>query len=407
MAWRDDLRKVTMSDGRVLIGASFRGIPYFVESVERSGGRRTVTHEFPLRDNPTIDDLGRKARPFRDEGYVLGDDYLSQRDALLSALEDVAGPGELVHPYYGVRRVICESATVRESIAEGGTARFDIVYIEAPALTVAPAQAPDLDADVAMAADAADAALLLELESSYSVDDEPAFALESLSSDLTALAVDLGARLAAEVRDEQELARLDAALNSLVGQASSLIRDPGEAVTELRALLENIASAVAGAPDRIFAALMATYNAVEVVLVEGDTATRELERANQAALGAALRQTLLIAAALVLLDVEHASVDEAIADRAELVEALDEQALTAGTDAYPALMLLRATVLLAVPGNAALARVVTVTRNTSLPALLLAYQLYGAIDLEQDIIDRNASQHPGFLVGDLKVLSNA
>jgi hypothetical protein len=44
-----------------------------------------------------------------------------------------------------------------------------------------------------------------------------------------------------------------------------------------------------------------------------------------------------------------------------------------------------------------LARITTVNKSSSLPALVLSYELYGTIDKEQDIIDRNSVEHPGFL----------
>src|SRR5262245_27796266 len=119
MTWREDLRRIAI-DGRELVGASFRGAPFLVESSERSGGRRVVVHEFPLRDEPFVEDLGKRGSVFRVDGYVIGDDYLTQRDALLAALEDESGPGELVHPYHGVRRAVCVNLGVRETRSDGG-----------------------------------------------------------------------------------------------------------------------------------------------------------------------------------------------------------------------------------------------------------------------------------------------
>ena len=64
-------------------------------------------------------------------------------------------------------------------------------------------------------------------------------------------------------------------------------------------------------------------------------------------------------------------------------------------------------VLRSVPGNNAFASVITVTRRVAIPSLLLTYQLYGDVDQEADVIARNNVRHPGFIAGDLKVLSNA
>ena len=41
--------------------ASFRGVAFEVESHSESGGRRIELHEYPLRDTPYAEDLGKKA----------------------------------------------------------------------------------------------------------------------------------------------------------------------------------------------------------------------------------------------------------------------------------------------------------------------------------------------------------
>lgn len=87
--WRDKIR-----------AASFRGVPFGVLADDKEGGRRTVVHEFPQREEAFVEDLGAAALRFTVQAFVLGDDYASQRDALEKALCE-PGPGKLVHPYYG------------------------------------------------------------------------------------------------------------------------------------------------------------------------------------------------------------------------------------------------------------------------------------------------------------------
>ena len=50
--------------------ASFRGVPFFVESSDISAGRRTVTHQYPQRDEPFTEDLGRAAREYELSAFV-------------------------------------------------------------------------------------------------------------------------------------------------------------------------------------------------------------------------------------------------------------------------------------------------------------------------------------------------
>jgi prophage DNA circulation protein len=404
VTWRDDLRRVRHPDGRELIGASFRGVPFFVESASRTGGRRTVTHEFPGRDEPVIDDLGRRARSFPVEGYVLGNDYLRHRDALLSALEDVAGPGTLVHPYYGNRRAICTGLTVQETVADGGMARFSIDFSEAPLQVLAPTEEPDLAGDVETSADAALEAVEDELVEDFDVDGQPAFAIESLGTELAAVGTAMGEGLSAIVTSTQELARLDVEIQSIASDAASIVRAPADAIAALVDVLRGLTETIAESPRAVLLALMDAYNTASEALAEGDTATRVLERANQAALSAALRRVMAIEAARLLPSVEYESHEDAVSDRDAVADALEEQAETAGDTSYPALVQLRSDVLRAIPRDE-LARIVTLDLRVATPSILLSYQFYGTTTWEANIVERNQVQHPGFLSGEVKVVS--
>lgn len=405
MTWREDLRRVSVG-GRRLVGASFRGATFFVDAAERSGGRRAVVHEFPLRDDPFVEDLGRRARAFRVDGYVIGDDYLAQRDTLLSALEDTAGPGELVHPYHGVRRAVCISVAVRETRSDGGMATFAIEFAEAPAQSLAPSEVVDAAEQVSAGADAAVAATEAELAEQYDPSGLPAFALASASTALVRASQDLATRLAPVISATQELAELTGRVALLTAQASSLVRQPAAILGAFREAITGLVDTAVAAPGAVMDALHATYLADLGALVDATTATRARERANQIALFGALRRVLAIEAARLAPVVSYASIDDALAARDLVAAQLEEQAAAAADTAYPALVDLRSQVLRAVPGGTAFARVVAVTRRAPLPSLLLAYQLYGSVELEADIVARNRIRHPGFVVGDLKALSD-
>lgn len=406
MTWREDLRRVTLPDGRRLIGASFRGVPFFVEASDRGGGRRAVVHEFPLRDDPFVEDLGRRARAFRVEGYVIGDDYLVQRDALLAALEDIAGPGELVHPFHGVRRAICLNVTVRESRTDGGMATFAIDFVETPSQVPVPTEVVDAPEQVSGSADAAIAATEAELGEQYDPDGLPSFALASAEAALAGAVDALAAGLAPIVTATQELAELTGRVALLTAQASSLVRQPATILGEFRAAITGLVETAAAAPGAVMDALIEAYGADLGPAVVATTATRARELANQTALVGALRRVIAIEAARLAPVVPYESFEAATAARDQVAELLEEQAALAGDTAYPAIVNLRSKVRRAVPGGAAFARVVTVTRNVPIPSLVLAYQLYGSVELEADILARNGIRHPGFVAGELKVLSD-
>lgn len=425
MTWRDDLRRVTFTiDGRTrdLIGASFRGAPFFVDEAELGGiGRRTVKHEFPFRDDPFVEDMGRRARDFKVDGYVIGDDYLAAKEALITALE-TEGPGQLVHPYYGLRRAICDTATVRETKKEGGWARVSIAFIETPLQAPVPVIADDGASKVATAADNALLAVSSELSSKLDADGLPAFALASAEASLTNAAAAIGAKLAPAAQAAaavaggtadlasavtQDIASLNGQVRILTSQAASLVRQPADLLNGFQAAIDSVGDAAEAAPGAIMDALLEAYGADLGSPAPTTTATRERELANQQALQGALRRVIAIEAARLAPLVPYASIEEATAARDRVAAVLDEQADSAGDTAYPALVALRAQVLRAVPGGRVFPRVVTVTRRVAVPSLVLAYQVYGSVDQEPDVIARNRGKvrHPGFIAGELRVLS--
>lgn len=83
-----------------LLDASFRGVPFEVESTQDDGEKSVVVHEYPYRAGAEIEDLGRKARRIRITALFWGEDYLSGVTSLVKAFEET-GKGELIHPVFG------------------------------------------------------------------------------------------------------------------------------------------------------------------------------------------------------------------------------------------------------------------------------------------------------------------
>lgn len=150
MSWRDRL-----------LAASFRGIPFKVASHDHGVGRRNIVHQFPGADKPFIEDLGPDADTFTIEGYIVqnignGFDYFAERDALIDALRK-EGPGTLVHPFLGEKRVcLAGQARIAENLSvDCGIARFTMAFVQ-----YGERQLPELEIDqVATVDNAADDAI--------------------------------------------------------------------------------------------------------------------------------------------------------------------------------------------------------------------------------------------------------
>lgn len=145
--------------------ASFRGVPFQVEADEGEGGRRGKLHEYPFRDVPYAEDLGRRARSIQFRAFVIGalggdgTDVWDQRDALIDALEQ-KGPGMLVHPSMGSQQMQVDPQRpfrYRETKERLRMVEFDLAFVE-PGQMIYPTGAADTQAAVDQSATSAESA---------------------------------------------------------------------------------------------------------------------------------------------------------------------------------------------------------------------------------------------------------
>ncbi|MBH0139070.1 DNA circularization N-terminal domain-containing protein, partial [Pseudomonas syringae pv. tomato] len=117
--WRDSL-----------LPASFRGVGFFIEKAVVPVGRKGQLHEFPQRDEPYFESLGKQAQVHTLTAFIVGRDCFEKRDNLLEALEK-DGAGELVHPWLGRMQVQVGQCSVTHTLIEGGMVRLDLVFYPA------------------------------------------------------------------------------------------------------------------------------------------------------------------------------------------------------------------------------------------------------------------------------------
>lgn len=114
--WRDSL-----------LPASFRGVGFFISSAVVPIGRKGQLHEFPQRDEPYFESLGKQSQVHTVTAFIVGPDCFEQRDKLLQALE-ASGAGELVHPWLGRMQVQVGDCDMTHSLAEGGIVRLNLKF---------------------------------------------------------------------------------------------------------------------------------------------------------------------------------------------------------------------------------------------------------------------------------------
>ena len=110
--------------------ATWRGLPFAVRSSEYRRGRRFAVHEYPYRDVPWAEDVGRASRVVGFSGFVVGDDCYAQAQALLKASEQ-PGLGTLVHPSLGEMTVaLIEPLVASERTELGRVVEIRFEFLE-------------------------------------------------------------------------------------------------------------------------------------------------------------------------------------------------------------------------------------------------------------------------------------
>lgn len=376
MSWRENQRPAT-----------FRGVPFFTDTNEREGGRRTVTHEFPFSEDPDFtEDLGMKGRAFTVEGYVLGNDYEAARDKLLTALE-TPGPGELKHAQFGVRTVAVLSYRVRETRVDGGLATFSIDFVETKAKVDTPTVSVNTTSAATYAVGNAKTSLSAAFLAKYV--RLPAF-FTAAAGGISTVSRALAAILDVKTLGAQQVAALTQTLSDISENAGELARAPADAIASLISVFDSLTDALIAAASSPSKTLLSLFG-----LPLGDSAITAAEAENMAALDAAVKRLVIVSASSAVLTEPFPSYDEAVAARDAVLGALDTNVDEVTDDAYPSLLALRVALVNAVPGpDSDLPRLQYVTLPASLPSLVVAHRLYGDVDSELELVARNRLQNP-------------
>lgn len=395
MAWKDRIRS-----------ASFRGVSFGVSADDKEGGRRTVVHEFPQRDDVFVEDLGQAPNRFVVQAFVVGPDYMERRDALERALAE-PGPGTLVHPWYG-EVTVSQFAPfkVKHTAMDGGMAVFTLSFVRdsepaSPNATVNPKiRSLDLSKLVGLlSCDVFDAA--------FELAGQGAWVVEEAYSSVTAAVTRVQAILGGDVN------AIAATLGAVTGYDFLSWTSAGQ---KLWAVYQNLgAVALASGKSRADLASDWVKIASQTVLTpvpENPGSTRARIAANDQAVNAFTRHIAVVeAAANMALAVPESRTQakelrEGFMDTLDAVlmdesgePGVDDNAPVPLPDAlYVALTDVRATTLAALAVAARSApEVVSFTPVAVLPSLVLCYRLSGGIALDSDLIARNHILHPGFV----------
>lgn len=404
MSWKDQLRP-----------ASFRGVPFFWRDLGKAGGRRTAVHQHVQREKPFVEDLGRQAREFTITAYLIGSDYLEQRDRLEEALE-LPGAGKLVHPTRGeIDVTLVGGYSTSETVEQGGYCTVTMPFTEA-GVAVEPSVKIDAPSAVAAAAEDVQEAAKESFVKRYLTSGLPGYVLDAAreqAANVIGLIQNPGFDLQGAIDDATDFYNeAQSTLDELIDTALS----PLQMVEGLQGLVVDIKGAFgASAFETLISLYQSFFGASSSGSSTDDTVelspTLQQQQENTAAIYEVVRQTLLAEAAQIAVTKQYESVQQARSIRTTLVDAIDQEAeITPSDQSFLALGNLQTQVIQNLPVEGeSLPDVIEYAPPVTTPSLLVAYRLYGDASLADEIATRNNVMHPGFIIGgtELEVLSNA
>jgi prophage DNA circulation protein len=411
--------------------ASFRGAGFYVSAHDTEVGRRQPTAALPFQDQGvTSTDLGRAPRVFNLQALVLGDDYASARDKLIAALEQ-SGPGILVHPVFGrVSVVVSRSIRVSESTTELRVARIAFRAVET---FDQPPQSPGFPAGSALK----NAAKLGRSAAGVSFAN-PATGLKHAISDFVSAAhldvldnvlTDMRAVNGAIAAVLSVPTGFAAQIDAISREAASLLATPRrlfdaiDATLDLMAqatlrllgpegqdILQDDATAALVSPLRKSRTLLraidpiSTLGSASPAVPDIDTPERNDQRDGQLAIQRHFRASGLFGLAAAAADATFSSAADAEDVRDALAGALVDLADSEPDLDSPLIFELKhaaALVMTHLTETAAkMPLVIEYTPPHTVPAEVIAWNLYADAERADEIIERNPSiHHPGFVSG--------
>jgi len=399
MSWHQKLRK-----------PSFRGVEFFHSDAEGGFGRRQARHEYPNRDEPYIEDLGRKSREHTLQGYVLEPDHMGKAAKLVEACEK-SGTGTLVHPYLGEMTVVCTDCRQRYTTRDGGMVRFTLTFAEAGD-NLYPQTQTNTPSAVNSSANNLLNSLQTSFKSSFNVGGFPEFVAGDAAKSVITGASGIMVTIQKTIRSGEELATLGRDVIDLTTNASIYVRDPANLASKLQDLMGRVQSVNPLPAEKVFQSLASFGDGLTPP--PQTTPSRQQQLKNQTALARFVRGSALAERARLAANQTFATSLEATTTRARIVDLIDLETATATDGEWRSYTKLAQSVVKHVSSIApSLPRVIKKSWQATRPALALANDLYGddvnaVLNRADEIAARNKLRHPGMATGgnELEVLTN-
>lgn len=427
-SWLDNLRP-----------ASYKGIAFEVEDTDSDTGRRSQLHEYPNRDTPFNEDLGKKAEKYSFVAFIIGDDCIDRANELREACKE-GGPGTLVHPAFGSVMVDCDSCKVSYSFREGRMARISLSFVEHGQETY-PDETSDLTDNVYLSATLLENSSASNFVKRFNVQE-----VGAIAGEVSALATSY-ASAATDVLEE---------VSSKIGIVTDSFDDLTSAVDNITTVadsvlnIKNNISDALNAPEKFSEHLSAIFETVRLYSGKSEgirnlksisTVSASTGSQSSAAAGSseegnkddtspisikrleaqqenvrqmiALTERLTISnEAKIIADTDFENTEEADEALETFIEDIENQLLSetvTSHDVIENLNQVKASVIENVRERISLLpQTKTIVLTETSPSIVVAYDLYEDIDRRDEIVKRNKINNPAFIPAgkELKVLND-
>ncbi|CEL28710.1 DNA circularization protein [Pseudomonas fluorescens] len=404
--WRDQM-----------LPASFRGISFLIPQASVPVGMKVQLHEFPQRDEPYAEQMGKQAQVHRLVCWIIGDDCFERRDKFMEAVQ-TPGAGELVHPWLGRMQVKAGEAELTHEFKQGGMAAFAVTFYPDVPLKF-PTAKVNTQQQVVKASDSLLDSALARYKSAMAKVDQARLGLARLRNSLSGVYTVI----------QQQFSTIIGAFTNLTGFVQSLMNAPDSLSSLFSSYFSefSVDDYLGDDSGSIYRNSVATATqqaeAVASINTVSDSGGTDAAAASQATANL-VQDALLVQVALIISEMPVASqpvstatvasveqqavqpivrpevpvADDVIDLRDNLNEAIFQASLKADPDHYMVLNTLRQSIvkhLTAVAESGV--RLVEITPAETLSALVLAYRRFGDATRESEVVQRNRLRHPGFV----------
>lgn len=385
MTWRNNLRP-----------ASFRNVAFEMTAHDFTTGRRGQQHEYAYRDKPYFEDLGLRAGEYTVQAYLVGDDYMQRRDALIKACQQ-KGAGTLLHAYIGSLEVVCTECKLMEQDSEGRMCRYQLTFAEAGE-NLFPGSGRDYGYSINRSADRAGDLSVEDFSRRFNVNGLPDY----ITSDALAVLDDIG-NLASGLSGGYNTTRAADLLYSL---GPSGLRNGFLVGQRVLNLSRAFSMDYAGNPDRTAYATrtFSQYSTAQrSANVPRTTSTRLQQVQVLDLLGGLVSRVGLAEEGRTFSEREFPSYQDAIGAAQDYAGRLEESHSLPGgisDDTYQGLVQVQADVMeYTTSQSSVLPQLQQVQLPTDRPALVVSYDLYDDARRDADIVARNRVRDPGAVPG--------